>query len=142
MSVETAVPRTDAPETSAAAPTAAEADQARRRAAALTELGTNEAEVEEAKRTYGRVAIARIGGRYYLYRGIYRSEFKGIRDLKGRDPADIEFLGEERIAARCTLKPKLDEESLRNGPAGLAGTLSTLILSLSDFDADEAPIEL
>jgi len=108
----------------------------------LAEVGLTKADIEALKTQYGAVGLATIGGKAYVYRSVRRSELRQIRQMQVGENVDFEMLAQEKIAAKCTIAPKLTEDTLVVSGAGLANTLSELIYALSDFDVDAPPVRL
>ena len=104
----------------------------------LKELGITSEQVDLWKKTHGRVELAKVGGKQFIYRPLLRSELRTLRQVQGAD----ELVTEEKIASRCVLVPKLEELQLREMGAGLATVLAQLIYNLSDYEPDSAPVKL
>jgi len=109
------------------------------RAEVAKQLGVTVAQIEDWKKQFGKIEADKIGGRWFVYRTLRRSEMKQIRQgVQGGD----DLIQEEKIAARCLVHPKLNEMELREEEAGLATTLCELIYHFSGYTPDTAPIKL
>ena len=103
------------------------------------QLGISVAQIEDWKRQFGKIEADKIGGRWFVYRTLRRSELKQIRqNVQGGD----DLVQEEKIASRCLVHPKLSELELRDEEAGLATTLCELIYHFSGYTPDAAPVKL
>lgn len=104
-------------------------------------LGLKPEWIEEQKRLVGKISVISVAGELYIYRAVKRVEMKEIRrtvaDMKGD-----EAVFEEKLSARGLVYPKLTEDELRQGDAGLPSCISDAILSFSGFEPDSAPIKL
>jgi hypothetical protein len=108
---------------------------------AFTRLGITKDEVEALKNNFGRLELVHINGAPYLYRPLFRREFRRLRDPNNIQGAN-EMMIEEKVVCSCVVRPQLTEEGLSQLGAGLSSTLAALIYNISDFDIDAAPIRL
>ena len=104
----------------------------------LESIGLSISVIEQWKGQFGTVEMTKIGGEYYIYRSMNRKEY---RDMIEQNL--VRNQNEEYVMRRCVLHPKIDELILGSaGPAGLPSSISTLVMEISQFAPDEAPIRL
>jgi hypothetical protein len=103
------------------------------------ELGIDLGTLDAWKKNFGKIEADKIGGRWFVYRSLKRSELKQIRQgMQGGD----DMIQEEKIASRCLVHPKLSELELRDDDAGLATTLCELIYHFSGYSPEAPPVRL
>lgn len=74
----------------------------------------------------------------YVYRPMLRTEF--AQAMKQFEPSSPEF--EDFVVSKCVIVPKLNAIEIKTAKAGLISTLAKLIMIVSGFDANSAPIAM
>ena len=109
---------------------------------ALKVLGLDKAAVDQLKSSYGKIELTWINERPYLYRPLFRREFRKLRDPNNAAQGTTDLHVEEKVTCLCVIAPKLTEELVDGLGAGLASTIAALVYNLSDFDIDTVPVRL
>lgn len=74
----------------------------------------------------------------YVYRPMLRTEFS--QAMKQFEPSSPEF--EDFVVSKCVIVPKINSIEVKTAKAGLVSTLAKLIMVVSGFDANSAPIAM
>lgn len=97
-------------------------------------------EVEEMKKTYGKIYMTEIEeGEVFLWRPLNRKEFKSIMSIEGADA----LYREERVCEKTVVWPKkYDFTAMAIGKAGIPTLISEQVMDKSGFVAKTGPMEL
>src|SRR3990167_4891542 len=104
-------------------------------------LGIDATTVAQLKENFGKLELAWINDKPYLYRPLFRREFRKLRDpAASQGTTDLHI--EEKVTCLCVVAPKLTDDDVDRLGAGLASTIAALVYNLSDFDIDMVPVRL
>lgn len=99
------------------------------------------------KEQAGRVRWIELGPEeIYFFRGFRTAEYKGwidgLRQLAEKDPEKADELLKQKVVARCTMFPKIDEAEVGKLFAGTLDTLYQQIRLASNFIPYEAAVSM
>lgn len=120
---------------------AAAADMPGARERKLAEIGVAEEQVNQWKQMWGRVEVAKVGKRHYIYRPLKRVEWREIVDRASQSEGDT-LTSQEHTCSRCVVWPQDFGSTMPQQDAGIVATLGDAIMRLSGFGVEEEPMEL
>lgn len=114
--------------------------------------------VQTAKASFHNVHVCEIAGDWYIVRSLNRREYRGLvqqqAELLQKEAeaqqggnadgvrATLNMISEESIAVQGTVHPKLDIDSIRSLPSGVATTLHDTVLGISGYQNVPSPIKV
>ena len=114
--------------------------------------------IRKAKSDFHNVHVCEIAGDWYIVRSLNRREYRNLvqqqAELLQKEAeaqqggnadgvrATLNMISEESIAVQGTVFPKLDTDSIRTLPSGVATTLHDTVLGISGYQNVPSPIKV
>lgn len=114
--------------------------------------------VQTTKANFHNVHVCEIAGDWYVVRSLNRREYRNLvqqqAELLQKEAeaqqggnadgvrATLNMISEESIAVQGTAYPKLDTDSIRSLPSGVATTLHDTVLGISGYQNVPSPIKV
>jgi hypothetical protein len=114
--------------------------------------------VRKAKSDFHNVHVCEIAGDWYIVRSLNRREYRNLvqqqAELLQKEAeaqqggnadgvrATLNMISEEAIAVQGTVFPKMDTDTIRALPSGVATTLHDTVLGISGYQNVPSPIKV
>lgn len=115
--------------------------------------------LQSAKKQHTNIHTIQIADRWYVVRSLNRREYRTLvqqqaevmsKEVEAAQEggnaegirATLSMISEEAIATQGTVYPRLDQDSIRSKPSGVATTLHDTILLISGYQNQPMPIKV